>query len=124
MAISQHLGSLSAAAGLVASITVAGCATQPAAYAVALSNQDPKWQSPQCKEIRVAAANYAAGETKTISWAAGLVLGPYGLGLAAASKEHQEKQRKLFAREIHIRCSSLPLPKELQTMQSNTRKIS
>lgn len=45
---------------------------------------------------------------------AGLLLGPYGLGLAAAGKEHQQKERKLYAREIHLKCSSQPLPRELQ----------
>jgi len=31
-----------------------------------------------------------------------------------ASKEAEQKQRKLFARQVHLQCSSLPLPKELQ----------
>ncbi|SJM28317.1 hypothetical protein BQ8482_110247 [Mesorhizobium delmotii] len=52
---------------------------------------------------------------KQPGWGTGVFLGPYGLGLAAAIKEHQQKQRKLFARAVHLRCSSLPLPKELQS---------
>jgi hypothetical protein len=43
----------------------------------------------------------------------GVLLGPYGLAIAAASKEHQAKQRKLFARDMHLACSSRPLPREL-----------
>jgi hypothetical protein len=90
---------------------VAGCTTLPADYAVTLSNQDPKWLSPECEQIREAALNY---KERNLNWSAGLLIGPYGLGLVAAGKEYQEKQRKLFAREMHMRCSSLPLPKELE----------
>ena len=93
-------------------VTVSGCTTAPADYAARLSRQDPKWQSPQCQEIRSEALNY---KERNINWASGLLIGPYGLALVAAGKEHQEKQRMLFARELHMRCSSLPLPKELQT---------
>jgi len=96
--------------GAVAAM-VAGCTTLPADYAATLSNQDPKWQSPECEQIREAALNY---KERNLNWAAGLLIGPYGLGLVAAGKEHQEKQRKLFAREMHMRCSSLPLPEKLQ----------
>lgn len=96
---------------------LAGCTSLPADYAATLSTQDPKWRSPQCEEIRAAAANY---KEKNISWATGLLLGPYGLGIVAASKEHQEKQRKQFAREMHMRCSSLPLPQKLQIASSAT----
>ncbi|ODT08954.1 MAG: hypothetical protein ABS58_00305 [Mesorhizobium sp. SCN 65-20] len=96
----------------VALLTVAACTTPPAEYAATFSTQDPKWQSPQCEEIRAAASNYEAGETMSIP--AGLLLGPYGLGMALAGKEHQEKKRKQFARDMHMRCSSLPLPRNLQ----------
>lgn len=92
---------------------VAGCTTPPAEYAATLSTQDSKWQSPQCEQIR-AAANYEAGKTKPLNMGTALLLGPYGLAIAAAGREHQEKQRKLFARDMHMRCSSLPLPKNLQ----------
>lgn len=98
----------------VAMLAVAGCTTPPAEYAAALSTQDPKWQSPQCEQMRAAAMNYEAGEKRTLSIPASLLLGPYGLGIAIAGKEHQEKKRKLLARDIHMQCSSLPLPKSLQ----------
>lgn len=105
-----------ASAGAVGLLTaaLAGCVTPPADYALALSQQDPKWHSPQCARMRAEASTYEAGEKKPLSWSTGLLLGPYGLGIAAASKEHQEKQRKQFVREMHLRCSSQPLPKELQ----------
>jgi hypothetical protein len=52
---------------------VAGCTTSPADYAATLSNQDPKWLSPACEEIRVAALNY---NERNLNWAAGLLIGP------------------------------------------------
>ena len=98
---------------------VSGCTAVPTAYANTLSKQDPKWQSPQCAQIRAEAAKF---KQRDVKWASGLLLGPYSLALVAAGKEHQEKQRILFAREVHLRCSSLPLPKELQVNPSTTRK--
>jgi hypothetical protein len=102
---------VSTGAACLLAAMVAGCTSLPADYAATLSRQDPKWRSPECEQIRVAALDY---KEKNLSWGTGLLLGPYGLGLVAASKEHQEKQRKLLAREVHIQCSSLPLPKQLQ----------
>ena len=106
------------AVGVVAAM-VAGCTTAPAEYAATLSNQDPKWRSPECEQIRLQALSY---KERNLNWAAGLLIGPYGLALVAAGKEHQEKQRKLLAREMHIRCSSLPLPKNLQIDPSTAQK--
>jgi hypothetical protein len=106
------------AVGVVAAM-VAGCTTSPADYAATLSNQDPKWRSPECEQIRLQALNY---KERNLNWTAGLLIGPYGLALVAAGKEHQEKQRKLFAREMHMRCSSLPLPKKLQINPSSTQE--
>ena len=105
------------AIGVVA--MVSGCTTAPADYAATLSRQDPKWLSPRCEEIRAEALSY---KERDLNWAAGLLIGPYGLALVAAGKEHQEKQRVLFAREVHMRCSSLPLPKKLQINLANARK--
>lgn len=109
----MRINYLSAAIACVLTALVAGCATSPADYATTLSSNDPKWRSPQCQQMRAAAARYEAGQPKTISVATGLLLGPYGLGIALAGKEHQERQRRLFARDMHMQCSSRPLPKEL-----------
>ncbi|SDK25621.1 hypothetical protein SAMN05428953_11361 [Mesorhizobium muleiense] len=95
--------------------TAAGCATSPVDYGASLSKQDRKWASPECQQARMEASDYDAREKKQPGWGTGVFLGPYGLGLAAAIKEHQQKQRKLFARAVHLRCSSLPLPKQLQS---------
>jgi hypothetical protein len=92
---------------------VAGCTTSPVDYESSLSQQDQKWASPECQQARVAASGYDAREKQHPGWGF-VALGPYGLGIIAATKEHEQKQRKLVAREVHLQCSSLPLPKELQ----------
>lgn len=104
------------------SMALVGCTTSPQNYAASLSTQDPKWQSPQCEEICAAAVNYEAGEKKASDLAPGLLIGPYGLGIAMAIKENDEKRRKIFVREMHLRCSSLPLPKELENTQSEASR--
>lgn len=101
--------------GLLAA-TLAGCMTSPAEYATSLSPQDPKYRSPQCAQARSAAANYEANEKQTMSFATGLLFGPYGVGIAAAGKQHRERQRKLFVRDMHERCSSQPLPANLRSI--------
>ena len=103
------------AAALLLAAAIAGCTTPPADYATALPSQDPKWLSPECQEMRAAAASYEAGE-RPLYWSAGALLGPYGLAIVAAGKDHQAKQRKLFVRDMHLKCSSQPLPKELQSV--------
>jgi hypothetical protein len=94
----------------VVALMAAGCTTGPANYSAKLSMNDPKWRSAECQEIRAEAANY---KEQKVSYAAGALLGPYGLALAAAGKEHQEKKRRQLARDMHMRCSSEPLPREL-----------
>ncbi|MEI9429709.1 hypothetical protein [Mesorhizobium sp. Cs1299R1N3] len=93
--------------------TMAGCATSPVDYGASLSQQDQKWATPQCQQARAAASDYAVREKQHPGWEF-VALGPYGLGIIAATKEHEQKQRKLLARDVHLQCSSLPLPKELQ----------
>ena len=44
----------------------------------------------------------------------GLFLGPFGLPLAAAGDLKQNEERKAWAREVHLACSSDPLPDNLQ----------
>jgi hypothetical protein len=97
------------------SLLLAGCQSKPAEYATTLSTQDPKWETPECREIRLAALNFddKVGQRMAIGLASGLLLGPFGLPIAAAADAEQNEQRRLFAREMHMRCSSLPLPEEL-----------
>ena len=93
--------------------TVAGCVSSPVQYGASLSPQDPKWATPECQQARAAASDYAVREKQLPGWEFA-ALGPYGLGIIAATKEAEQKQRKLHARDVHLQCSSLPLPKELQ----------
>lgn len=97
---------------------VSGCATSPTNYAATLSTQDPKWQSRQCEQVRATAQAFEAKVRETRKLAPGLLLGPYGIGLALAIKEHQDKQSKQIARDMHMQCSSQPLPTELQAVSS------
>jgi len=90
-----------------------GCASSPVDYGASLSQQDPKWASPQCQQARAAAADYAQREKDHPGWGMGVLLGPYSMGMVAAVKEHEQQQRRLFARQMHLQCSSQPLPKEL-----------
>ena len=99
---------------MLAVLAVAGCATQPPVdYATTLSAKDPKWRTQDCVRMRAAAANYQATEKETMSIPAGLLLGPYGLGIAVAGKDHKAKKRRQFARDLHLKCSSQPLPADL-----------
>lgn len=97
---------------------VSGCAASPTNYATTLSTKDPKWRSKQCQQVRATALAFEAKEKETRKLAPGLLLGPYGIGIALAIKEHQDKQRRQIARDMHMRCSSQPLPKELQAVSS------
>ena len=90
---------------------VAGCTSLPTDYAASLPTSDPKWNSPQCEQARLAASSY---EDKNLNLGIGLLMGPYGLALAAASREQSEKRRKAIARDLHMRCSSQPLPRNLE----------
>lgn len=94
-------------------LALSACTTVPADYAAALSVQDKKFQSPACRKMRADAVSYEARE-RDLHWSAGALIGPYGLAIVAAGKEHQEKQRRQFVREMHLKCSGQPLPKALE----------
>ncbi|MBZ9662074.1 hypothetical protein LB523_23785 [Mesorhizobium sp. ESP-6-4] len=92
---------------------VAGCVSSAADNGASLSQQDPKWSSPECQQARAAASDYAQREKDHPGWGFGVLLGPYSMGMVAAVKEHEHQQRRLLARQMHLQCSSKPLPKEL-----------
>jgi hypothetical protein len=97
----------------------AGCSPKPALYAETLPANDPKFNSPACEEIRLAALSYddKVGQRVAIGLASGLLLGPFGIPIAAAADANQDEQRRLFSREVHMRCSSQPLPPHLQVQK-------
>ena len=92
---------------------VAGCVSSPVDTGAALPQQDPKWASPECQQARAAASDYAQREKDHPGWGMGVLLGPYSMGMVAAVKEHERQQRRLLARQLHLQCSSQPLPKDL-----------
>jgi hypothetical protein len=95
---------------------VSSCTATPDKYAASLPQNDPKYNTQECKDIRLQALSFdnKTGSRMAIGLASGLLLGPFGLPIAAASDAEREEARKLFAREIHMRCSSKPLPKNLE----------
>ncbi|AZO31021.1 MULTISPECIES: hypothetical protein [Mesorhizobium] len=95
------------------SAALAGCVSSPVDYEAKLSQQDPKWASPACQQARSAVTDYAQREKDHPGWGFGVLLGPYSMGMVAAVKEHEQQQRRLLARQMHLQCSSQPLPKEL-----------
>ena len=108
-------------AGLLAAL--AGCTTVPSDYAVTLSSQDPKWQSERCRQLRMEAATRDITPDDAFTMRQGVLLGPYGIGIALAGMEHRERQRKEFVREMHLQCSSRPLPRELQSVRSSASMV-
>jgi len=106
---------------VVATVLLASCSPKPAMYAEQLSTQDPKWESEDCKQIRLAALTFddKVGQRMAIGIASGLLLGPFGLPIAAAADANQDEQRRIFARELHLRCSSLPLPESLNAIKAS-----
>ena len=66
----------------------AGCVSSPVDYGASLSQQDPKWASPQRHQARTAASDYAAREKDHPGWGFGVLVGPYSMGLVSAAKEH------------------------------------
>lgn len=87
---------------------------------------DPKWDTQECKDIRLAAVSYndKVGSRVAIGLASGLLLGPFGIPIAIAADANQDEVRKGFNREIHLRCSSQPLPKELQQKAASKKPAS
>lgn len=101
---------LAVAIGLVC----AGCAAEPQSYVASLRTSDPKWQSSACKAIRQQANGYEQEENERLksSIAIGL-LSPSG-ALATTNVTNQQNNRRMhFNRELHLKCSSAPLPKDL-----------
>lgn len=101
---------------VVCSIALAGCAPKPQMYAETLPSDDPKWKTPECLSIREKAFGYddKVAERAVAGLALGLFLGPFGLPFAAAADSAQNEERRAFAREVHMRCSSKPVPEALE----------
>ena len=98
-------------------VALSACAPKPQIYAEKLAAEnDPKFNSPECLSIREKALTYddKTAERAVTGLALGLFLGPFGLPFAIAGDSSQNEDRRAFAAEVHRRCSSKPLPKELE----------
>jgi hypothetical protein len=102
---------------LIFPLIIGGCAPKPQLYAETLASTDPKYNSAECREIRLRALGYddKTTERAVTGLALGLFLGPFGLPIAAAVDANQNQERRMFAREVHLRCSSQPLPDVLKS---------
>lgn len=88
-------------------IGLGGCAAAPPQKTVStLSMSDPKFNSPECSDIRARAVGYddKVAERAMTGMALGLFLGPLGIPMAAAADKSQDDQRRGFNREITLRC--------------------
>ncbi|WP_074471707.1 hypothetical protein [Bosea sp. BIWAKO-01] len=102
------------AAIAVVGLICVGCTTQPASYAGSLNHSDRKWQSAACKEARQKAENYASAETEHLKSSVMIgVLSPSSALAAVNVTNQQNVRRKQFNRDLHLRCSSAPLPGDL-----------
>ena len=102
-------------AGVAGISVLAGCAQNPNQA----SNDyldDPKYNSQQCTEMRQKALEYndRVGARMGTGLALGLFLGPFGIPLAMGMDKSQDEERKAWGREIHLACSSDPLPDSLK----------
>lgn len=105
--------------GLLA-LTVAGCASKPQQTAMQLTTSDPKFNSPECLDIRSKALTYddKVGERFAVGLVSGLLLGPFGIPIAVAADANQNEERKAFNREIQLRCMTNPPPAEVVPVET------
>lgn len=86
-------------------ISLSGCAAAtPQKTVSTLSMSDPKFNSPDCNDIRARAVGYDDKVAEMTGMALGLFLGPFGLPMAAATDKAQDDVRRGFNREITLRC--------------------
>jgi hypothetical protein len=87
-------------------LCVSACSSRPQQTLGQLNTTDPKFNSPECLDIRARALTYddKIGERAAIGFAAGLLLGPFGLPIAASMDAKQDEERMVFNREITMRC--------------------
>ena len=95
-------------------LVCAGCATQPEAYVEGLGTTDAKWQTPACKAMRQRAGAYEQEESDRFKSEFLMhAISPSGT-LATINVTNQRNiRRRQFSRDVHLACSSQPLPAEL-----------
>lgn len=100
---------------LVGLLVLGACAPKPQIVAEKLDRIDPKYDSAECQAMRKKALDYddKLGGRMAIGVASGLLLGPFGIPLAAMADANQDQIRRAWSRELWQACSSQPLPKNL-----------
>jgi hypothetical protein len=98
------------AVAVACTLALVGCAQKPQVSIGTLSQADPKFSSPECLDIRSKALTYddKVGERMAIGLASGLLLGPFGIPIAASADAAQNQEREAFNREIELRCMTNP----------------
>jgi len=95
-------------------LTCVGCSTAPASYVGSLSPADRKWQTQACRDVRGRAANFDSEEKERLKTSAMIGLLSPSSALATANVTNQQNiRRRQFNRELHLKCSSAPLPDDL-----------
>ena len=100
---------------LVGVTLLTACAPGPKAMSADYV-EDPKYNTQECKDMRQKALEYNDRVLSRMGAGVGLglLLGPFGLPLAAAGDVAQNEERKAWSREVHLACSSDPLPDNLK----------
>ena len=100
---------------LVGVTLLTACAPDPKAMSADYV-EDPKYSTQECKDMRQKALEYNDRVLSRMGAGVGLglLLGPFGLPLAAAGDVAQNEERKAWSREVHLACSSDPLPDNLK----------
>lgn len=101
--------------GFVGVSLVMGCAPDPKTMSGDYLDH-PKYNTEDCKDMRQKALEYNDRVLSRMGAGVGLglLLGPFGIPLAAAGDVKQNEERKAWAREVHLACSSDPLPNNLR----------
>lgn len=97
-----------------------GCAAKPQDAIQTISTADPKFNSPECLDIRSRAVTYnnRVGERVGVGLALGVLTGPIGLPIAAAMDADANSDRVAFNREIELRCMTNPPARTTESVAS------
>lgn len=101
-------------AAVAMGLICAGCATQPQTYAEGLGTTDPKWQSAACKAMRQRAGGYEQAESDRFKSEFLMhAISPSGTLATINVTNQRNVWRRQASRDVHLACSSRPLPEEL-----------
>lgn len=98
-------------------LALTACATNPQRFAGQLDSADKKFTSKECSDVRLKSLDFdeKIGSRMAIGFFSGLLLGPFGIPIGIAADASHNEDKKNWNRELHLRCSSQPLPDELRS---------